>query len=187
MLGCDQSCTFALPCSWIHILDALPAAGMYWCAAHVFSVRFASGCCQPSLSMAYRSQTRSTTAKQLLRYQKRTYVRLPTFHARKFRLDGANAASSCSSQALAQTAEYAAAWPGVKEGSWKWKGYNVRCASAVLCMPIHERLCHLCCLWPKPDHENCVPADLQAASLRLYVLVYWECAVGPGVHHEGAA
>lgn len=70
--------------------------------------------------------------KEPSRYQRNLSARRDSFQKRRAHIDYAHAASSFSPQAIAQQAEYAAAWPGVKEGSWKWKGHNIRFALAIL-------------------------------------------------------
>ena len=88
--------------------------------------------CQHSSTMVYRSQTRCTTAKHAPSFQKRPSFRFQPFQAPRRRIDRGNPASSCPPQALgAPAAEHAAAWPGVNEGTWKWKGYNIRCVHVV--------------------------------------------------------
>ena len=52
----------------------------------------------------------------------------------------------CLAQAVAAPQEVPAAWDGVFEGTWKWKGHKIRCVHAcAVSAPNHA---HFCLIWP---------------------------------------
>lgn len=75
--------------------------------------------------MASCGLARGVTAKSPSRLQKQSFVRRYESGGYRRHIECADAASTSAPQSFVE-AEYAAAWPGVKENSWKWNGYNIR-------------------------------------------------------------
>ena len=75
--------------------------------------------------MASCGLARVVTAKSSSRLQRQSFVRRYESGGCRRHIACADAASTSAPQSFVE-AEYAAAWPGVKENSWKWNGYNIR-------------------------------------------------------------